>query len=56
MLAKRPPRDPELILDVGTGRRIIAIGYAKENPTVRVVCIDIWNEGEIRANSPRGSS
>ncbi len=52
MLAKWPPREGELILDVGTGRGIVGIGYTKQISAVRVVGIDIWQEESIRDNSP----
>jgi ubiquinone/menaquinone biosynthesis C-methylase UbiE len=53
MLAKWPPQSGEVVLDVGTGRGIIGIGYAKHESQTLVVCIDIWNEEEIRDNNPQ---
>lgn len=39
------------VLDVGTGRGLLAIGAAKRSPAMRVTAIDIWQPGDLSGNS-----
>ncbi len=41
----------ENVLDVGTGRGLLAIGAAKRLTTGRVVGIDIWNAADLTGNT-----
>jgi len=41
----------ENVLDVGTGRGLLAIGAAKRLTTGRVVGIDIWNASDLTGNT-----
>jgi len=51
MLAMLPWTGSENVLDVGTGRGLLAIGAAKRLTTGRVVGIDIWNASDLTGNS-----
>ena len=51
MLAMIPWTGAENVLDVGTGRGLLAIGAAKRLTTGRVVGIDIWNAADLSGNS-----
>lgn len=39
------------VLDVGSGRGLLAIGAAKRSPAMRVTAIDIWQESDLSGNS-----
>ena len=51
MLAMIPWTGAENVLDVGTGRGLLAIGAAKRLTTGRVVGIDIWNASDLTGNT-----
>jgi SAM-dependent methyltransferase len=51
MLAMIPWTGAENVLDVGTGRGLLAIGAAKRLTTGRVVGIDIWNAADLTGNT-----
>jgi len=54
MLAMIPWTGSENVLDVGTGRGLLAIGAAKRLTTGRVVGIDIWNPSDLTGNTADG--
>jgi arsenite methyltransferase len=54
MLAMIPWTGAENVLDVGTGRGLLAIGAAKRLTTGRVVGIDIWNASDLTGNTADG--
>jgi SAM-dependent methyltransferase len=54
MLAMIEWTGSENVLDVGTGRGLLAIGAAKRLTTGRVVGIDIWNASDLTENSADG--
>ena len=54
MLAMIPWTGAENVLDVGTGRGLLAIGAAKRLTTGRVVGIDIWNAADLTGNTADG--
>src|SRR5664279_2581210 len=54
MLAMIPWSGAENVLDVGTGRGLLAIGAAKRLTTGRVVGIDIWNASDLTGNTADG--
>ncbi len=39
------------ILDIGSGRGLLAIGAAKRSPVMRVTAIDIWQKSDLSGNS-----
>jgi SAM-dependent methyltransferase len=51
MLAMIPWTGAENVLDVGTGRGLLAIGAAKRLTTGRVVGLDIWNAADLTGNT-----
>ncbi len=51
MLAMIPWTGAENVLDVGTGRGLLAIGAAGKLTTGRVVGIDIWNAADLTGNT-----
>jgi arsenite methyltransferase len=54
ILAMIPWTGAENVLDVGTGRGLLAIGAAKRLTTGRVVGIDIWNASDLSGNTADG--
>jgi arsenite methyltransferase len=51
MLAMVPWRGDEAVLDVGTGRGLLAIGAAKKAPRGKSIGIDIWSAEDLSGNS-----
>ena len=54
MLGMIPWTGAENVLDVGTGRGLLAIGAAKRLTTGRVVGIDVWNASDLTGNTADG--
>ncbi len=48
-------RGDERVLDVGTGRGLLAIGAAKRLPGGKAIGIDVWSERDLSGNSPRNA-
>ena len=51
MLQTAPWRGDEQILDVGTGRGLLAVGAAKRLTTGKSIGIDIWREQDLSGNT-----
>lgn len=45
-----PPQDNDLVLDIGTGRGLLAIGFAKSG--CNAVGMDIWSSQDLLRNHP----
>ena len=43
-------KGPEMVLDIGTGRGLVAIGAAKRLSTGKSIGIDIWNSEDLTRN------
>lgn len=52
ILRQRVWRGNELILDVGAGCGLMAIGAAKRAPLGQVIALDIWSTKDLFGNSP----
>jgi len=52
LLNKRQWRGDEAVLDVGTGRGLVAIEAAKRTPRGSVRAIDLWQNADLSGNSP----
>ena len=51
ILAAAGVRGHERVLDLGTGRGLLAVGAAKRLSTGRVVAVDIWKSEDLSSNS-----
>lgn len=51
MLNATPWRGDEQVLDVGTGRGLLAIGAAKRAPRGKAYGVDVWLSGDLSQNS-----
>ncbi len=51
MLSLRAWRGDETVLDVGTGRGLLAIGAAKKLPAGKAVGVDVWNAADLTGNA-----
>jgi arsenite methyltransferase len=45
-------RGDEVVLDVGAGRGLMAVGAATRVPDGRVIAVDIWRKEDLSGNSP----
>ena len=52
LLRHRAWRGDEVVLDVGAGRGLMAVGAARLAPTGRVIAIDVWSGRDLTGNSP----
>jgi SAM-dependent methyltransferase len=52
LLCCRAWRGDEVVLDIGAGRGLMAIGAAKLVPRGRVFAIDVWSGKDLTGNSP----
>ena len=52
MLAQLQWRGDEVVIDIGAGRGLMAIGAAKRAPRGRVIAIDIWSAKDLSGNTP----
>lgn len=52
VISRAPPEPGALILDAGTGRGLMAVGYAAAAEDVKVVAMDPFGRGFILGNSP----
>lgn len=52
LLRQRPWRGDEVVLDIGTGRGLMAIGAAHRVPAGRVIAIDLWSGKDLTGNRP----
>ena len=49
------PKDGDRILDVGTGRGLLAIGFAKAISHGEIVGIDVWSSFALTGNKPENA-
>jgi SAM-dependent methyltransferase len=54
MLDRHAWRGDEVVLDVGAGRGLMAVGAAKRVPQGRVIAIDIWRDEDLSDNGAAG--
>ena len=52
MLGARRWRGDELVLDVGCGRGLVAVGAARRVPRGKVQAIDLWQDVDLSGNTP----
>jgi SAM-dependent methyltransferase len=52
LLARRSWRGDEVVLDIGAGRGLMAIGAARLVPRGRVIAVDIWRQHDLTGNRP----
>lgn len=52
LLGERSWRGNEIVLDVGSGRGLVAIGAARRATAGTVHALDIWQEQDLSGNSP----
>lgn len=43
-----------MVLDIGAGRGLMAIGAAKRAPNGRVIALDLWSAKDLSGNTPDG--
>ncbi len=54
LLRQRTWRGDEAVLDVGSGRGLMAIGAAQRAPFGRTIALDIWSVKDLTGNTPDG--
>ena len=52
MLDRHDWRGDEVVLDIGAGRGLMAIGAAKRAPEGRAIAVDVWRAGDLTGNGP----
>jgi SAM-dependent methyltransferase len=52
LLRQRVWRGEEVVLDIGSGRGLMAIGAAQRAPMGKVIAIDIWSAKDLTGNTP----
>jgi arsenite methyltransferase len=52
LLAQREWRGDEVVLDIGAGRGLMAIGAALRAPHGTVIALDIWSQVDLSDNTP----
>lgn len=52
LLARHTWRGDEIVLDIGAGRGLMAIGAAKLLPRGRVIALDLWSQIDLSGNGP----
>lgn len=52
LLTRHAWRGDEVVLDVGAGRGLMAVGAAKRVPRGRVIAVDIWRRNDLSGNGP----
>jgi ubiquinone/menaquinone biosynthesis C-methylase UbiE len=51
MLAFRPWRGDEVVVDIGAGRGLMSIGAAKMVPKGKVIAVDVWRQEDLTGNN-----
>jgi len=52
LLRQRLWRGNEIVLDIGAGRGLMAIGAAQRAPMGKTIALDIWNAKDLSGNRP----
>lgn len=52
LLRARAWRGDEIVLDIGAGRGLMAVGAAQRAPTGRVLALDLWSSRDLTGNTP----
>jgi SAM-dependent methyltransferase len=52
LLRQRAWRGDEVVLDVGAGRGLMAIGAAQRAPRGEVLALDVWSQRDLSGNDP----
>lgn len=52
LLAQHEWRGDEVVLDIGAGRGLMAIGAALRAPQGHVIALDIWSQADLSNNTP----
>jgi arsenite methyltransferase len=53
LLRQRKWRGNEVVLDIGAGRGLMAIGAAQRAPMGKTIALDIWNAKDLSGNTPQ---
>jgi len=52
LLRQRSWRGDEVVLDLGAGRGLMAVGAAKRAPHGRIIALDVWSAKDLTGNTP----
>ena len=52
LLRQREWRGDEVVLDIGAGRGLMAVGAALRAPSGRVIATDVWSATDLTGNTP----